>query len=457
MAGRTGNAPGVRVCYTGARITSIEALANRSMLWSSGGFTLRLLPGHAGQGRGEAALVKVGSPFALIGRGPGAGVRIDDPAVSSRHVYLHLDRRGLFAVDLATRTGTRVGADRTPSGWLRAGDRLEVAGRVVEVAALQVDGGGPGELDRDGPGPAEPGPEPSPLDDTGDRPLVRLTLYPDDPPHEPLSLNSELVFVGRSPACGVPVGSASAMRVQCVLVRDRHAAHLVDLVGRGTWVNDRPVARAATLADGDNLMVGSARFSCRIEPFDAPRAGPPALSLGIGLPSSSGSAWPTELVPAENFPPAWGADAGAGPPLHLIPAEAQGAVLGWMMGQIQGRQDEAMRRQSDFQTELVRLVAEIHRDNHAVLNRHLERADAIHRELSELRDELKKRFGDQAVAAMPALSAPRPIPLKVAPTPPPESPEAAANWLISRVNQLDQENRKGWKDLLGRLSGRKDD
>ncbi len=423
------------------------------MLWCSGGFTLRLLPVNEGQG--ASSLVKVDTPFALVGRGPGASVRIDDPAVSSRHAYLHLDHRGLFAVDLATRTGTRVGSDRSPSGWLQAGDRLEVAGRVLEVVALHVDHETDHDRDFVGDLPASPIPE-NPLDDTGDRRLVRLTLYPEGPPQEPLSLNSELVFVGRSSACGVPVDSPSAMRVQCVLVRGENAAHLVDLVGRGTWLNDRPVVKVAPLTDGDNLMVGSARFSCRLEPFQTQHPGLPALSLGIGLPATGGTSWPTELVPMANSPSAWGVDSSTGPPLHLIPAEAQGAVLGWMMGQIQGRQDEAIRRQSDFQTELVRLVAEIHRDNHAVLNRHLERADAIHRELSELRDELKKRFGEQAVAAMPALNVPRPAQLKVTPTAPPDSPEAAANWLISRVNQLDQENRKGWKDLLGRLSGRKD-
>ena len=416
------------------------------MYWSSGKITLRLAP-ESGV-RGASTVVEINAPYALIGRGPGAGVRIDDPAVSSRHVYLHLDRRGLFAVDLATRTGTRVGVSRGPSGWLQEGDRLEIAGREIEVLALRHD-----DLED-----ADPGEMVNPLEDTGDRPLVRLTLFPDDPPREPLTLNSELVFVGRSPACGVPIASASAMRVQCVLVRDTRAAYMVDLVGRGTWVNDRPVVKVATLSDGDNVMVGSARFSCRIEPFDAPRSTLPALSLGIGR-STPDTTSPTELMTLDTSQGAWGIDPAAGPPLHLIPTEAQGAVLGWMMGQIQGRQDEAIRRQADFQTELVRLVAEIHRDNHAVLNRHLERADAIHRELSELRDELKKRFGEQAPmpAPSPALAAPRPNPLKITPTAPPQSPDAAANWLIARVNQLDQENRTSWKDLLGRLSGRKDE
>lgn len=409
------------------------------LLWASGGFTLRV--SHDAAGARGPVVVEVATPFAVIGRAPGVAARIDDPAVSSRHAYLHLDARGLFAVDLATRTGTRVGPARASSGWLGPGDRLEVAGRTVEVLALRVDGSGgvPDEAPR------------SPLDETGDAPLMRLTLYPEAPPRGPLALNSEMVFVGRSPACGVRVESPSSMRVQCVLVRGRRGVYLVDLVGRGTWLNDRPIAGAVPLADGDNLMMGSSRFGCRIEPFDAPRGGGAlAPILGIGLPAEIPNASPTELMPAES----WGA-----PPLHLIPPEAQATVLGWMMGQIQTRQDEGLRRQADFQTELVRLVAEIHRDNHAILDRHLQRAEAIHDELSQLREELKRRFGLDVLAAPgpPALSAPRPAPLKITPAPPPDSPEAAAGWLIARVNQLETENRATWKDLLGRLSGRKAD
>jgi len=126
-----------------------------------------------------------------------------------------------------------------------------------------------------------------------------------------------------------------------------------------------------------------------------------------------------------------------------------------LMTQLHGRQDEAHRRQSDFQTELVRLVAEIHRDNQVTLQRHLERADAVHRELSEIRDAMKDRLGPEAASHFPALAGPKLPPLRIAPVAPPDDPEAAANWLINRVNQLDQESRTSWKDLLGRLSGRK--
>lgn len=348
------------------------------MLWSQGGFTLRVSGGPT---------VEVDEPFAVIGRAPGGTVTIDDPAASSRHAYLHLDRRGLFAVDLATRTGTRVGPGGGPWGWLRPGDRMELAGRSIEVVEIRLDS----------PEPA-PWPEASPLDDAGDAPLTRLTLFPEDAAAEPLALNSELVFAGRSSLCGVPVASASAMRVQCVLVRDPHAAYVVDLVGRGTWRNGQPLRGAGRLFDGDGLMIGSARFQCRVE------AAGPAAEAGPG-PLALGRIAPTTLALFDAAP----GPLPSAPPLDRVPPEARAEVLGWLMGQLQGRQDEAHRRQSDFQTELVRLVTEIHRDNQAVLQRHLERADAVHRELAEIRDAMKQRLGADA-AHFPALSAPKPPP-----------------------------------------------
>lgn len=406
------------------------------MLWSSGGFTLRLLD--------DGRVVSIDAPYGVIGRDPATTLRLNDPAVSSRHVYLHLDRRGLFAVDLATRSGTAVGPGGQPSGWLVPGDFLEIARHRIEVVEVRL---GSSE------GPTIGDPDGSPLDDTGDLPFVNLALYPDEPPSEPLRLNSELVFAGRSASCAVPVNSASAMRVQCVLVRTPSAAFVVDLVGRGTWRNNRPVRGAERLHDGDALMIGSTRYQCRVEAPGAAnrRSGLPALSLGATMSSRS------EILP---FP---GSGTGSGeivrsdefaPPLDLVPPEARAAVLGWLMGQIQMRLDDAHRRQSDFQTELVRLVAEIHRDNHSVLQKHLERSEAIHQELEMLRDEMKKRFGPDA-PRVAALQAPRPQPLNIAPVAPPDDPEAAANWLINRVNQLDTESRSSWKDLIGRLSGRK--
>src|SRR5205823_4292603 len=157
-----------------------------------------------------------------------------------RHAYLHLDRRGLYAVDLATRSGTRVGPAGRPAGWLVAGEALEVAGHRVEVVAARVDGAAAAAT-------APPAAD-DPLADAGAASgLARVTLFPARRPEAPLVLGSELVFLGRSASCGVRVEGDSAARTHCVLVRARAGAFLVDLVGRGTWLNGRPLRGAAPL------------------------------------------------------------------------------------------------------------------------------------------------------------------------------------------------------------------
>ncbi|MDQ3168113.1 MAG: hypothetical protein M3P94_05635, partial [Chloroflexota bacterium] len=67
------------------------------------------------------------------------------------------------------------------------------------------------------------------------------------------------------------------MRVHCCLIRTRRSACVVDLVGRGAWVNERPIPGALALHDGDALTVGSARFVCRIEPVGMARDGTPPM------------------------------------------------------------------------------------------------------------------------------------------------------------------------------------
>lgn len=423
-------------------------------LWAAGEFALRVTA--ADEPGAATRTVRVGRPFGLIGRAEGADVRLEDPAVSARHVYLHLDRRGLFAVDLATRTGTRVGPGGGPAGWLRPGQALEVAGARIELAAARVEGPEPAGAARIDPA--------DPLADSGPAPRVRVMLYPGRPAEGPLALNSELVFLGRSAACGVRVEAAAAARIQCVLVRTATAAFLVDLVGRGTWLNGRPLRGASALADGDALLIGTAGFEVRVEPaatwppaFGAApgRSTPPGTTLATVGPSATVPAtnpagepvlaWPTELLPAE-LPPM---------PPGLVPAEAQGALLAWMMGVIQAGQAELARRQDDFQRDILQALRRLQAENAALLHRQSEKTETLHHELSELRDEIRRRFGPStgpnsaAVPPRPPVVAPLRLPTN--PEPAPADPNTAATWLLERVNRIDQESRSSWRDFLGRL------
>ena len=391
--------------------------ATRGPLWADGSFRLRLT-GPAGQ---PARELEVARPFAVVGRLPEVDIQLDDRAVSRRHLYLHLDGRGLFVVDLATRTGTRFdGQDRT-SGWLRPGQVLEVAGYRLELLECRVRNGGDAPEDE---------PRANLLADASGSPLARVTLYPDPPgATSPRTLGSELVFLGRGSCCGVRLEAAAAARIHCVLSRGRQAAYIVDLAGRGLTIDGRPLQGAARLDDGADLTIGSARFEVRIRP-----AGSPGEAL-----AARGADPRVEILPPTAT--------------EALTPDAQGALLAWMMGQLHAQQGEALRRQAEFQSALTGLVRQMQEDQATLLSTHLDRTEAIHKELAALRGELDRRLGPQE-AAIP-LTAPRPEPLRLDPSPQPVTadPDAATSWLIGRINQLEEESRSSWRDVLGRLTG----
>lgn len=60
------------------------------------------------------------------------------------------------------------------------------------------------------------------------------------------------------------------------LLRGPSTGYVIDLLGRRTLLNDRPVAGASALLGGDILTIGQARFAVRIEPPSPPSG----LALG---------------------------------------------------------------------------------------------------------------------------------------------------------------------------------
>ena len=322
-------------------------------LWADGTLTLRV----RGLGFGAGRPLTIRRPFALLGRGEGSDIRIDDPTVSTRHAYLHIDRRGIFVVDLATRSGLRLDDVAGSAGWLRPGQALEVAGRRIEIVSAQVDGNSSF---------ADAAPR-SLLADAGDLPLVRLSLRDESAPETPWTVDSELLFVGRSSSCGVRVEGDGAARIHAVIVRGLHAAYLVDLSGRGAILNGQPVAGASPLADGDHLQIGTTHFTVHVAPpTQVDDEAPPAHRLG---PESSSSLLPALRIAEPTLPAKISVDV---PILESLPAElvpplppdfpggeSQAAVLGWMMGVLQATQGEMMRRQDDFQREVVEALREM--------------------------------------------------------------------------------------------------
>jgi pSer/pThr/pTyr-binding forkhead associated (FHA) protein len=376
--------------------------------------------------------VTIDRPHALVGRISGADVGIDDPAVSARHAYLHLDHRGLYAVDLATRSGTRIGVEGHAAGWLGPGQSIQIAGHRLDVLGCLVNGSELVQTASSTNG--------DPLADAGPIPLARVTLFASRGPSAPMVLGSELVFMGRSDSCGVQIEGESAARTHCVVARTRTSAYIIDLAGRSTWLNQRPLRGASALNDGDSLMIGTTQFEVRVEPPWPARS---ALATIRQAP-------PTELAPVLDGTASGLRDLPAPPPGMIAP-EGQEAVLAWMLGVLQAGQAEILRQQSEFQHAMALAVRQIHQDNSTLLAKHMERVNAINRELVSLRDEVRNRFTPAETPTRPPL--PPAAPLRVAPHSPPTDPSAATSWLLDRVGSLERESRSTWKDLLGRLNG----
>jgi len=408
--------------------------------WTDARFTLEVRePGAAGP-----RLVPVGRPFALIGRIAHAELRFEGRDVSARHVYLHADARGLFAVDLATRTGTRFGDAEAPCGWLRPGESIEVAGRVIRLAAFEVDGR-----------PVAPPPcAVNLLTDAGETALAGLTLEPVAGRGPSWALGSELAFVGRGDGCAIRLNQANVSRTHCALLRTARDAYVIDLPGQPTLVNGQPPRGATALRDGDVLSIGQVRFIARV----APRAGladeDPAPSRELGLIPSAHDLARIDPAAVPGLMPGPGGlpvHDGRPFPIDLIPPESRGAVLGWMRGALHAGQSEMMRRQDELQESVVAILQHLQSDSAARLASQEER-------IGRLAEELR-RLATQG----PSLPAPD-RPHHPAPPPPrpardlPPAPEidparslATAAWLLERIDKIGTENRSTLKSLFARL------
>jgi pSer/pThr/pTyr-binding forkhead associated (FHA) protein len=363
----------------------------------------------------------------LIGRAPGADVVLDDHAVNARHVYLHLDRRGIFAVDLATRTGSRIGSLEQSAAWLRPGETIEVAGYHIELAALHVD-----DADLAGDSGVDP------LDDVSEGPDVSLcsndgTL--------PLVLRSQLVFAGRAEECGLCIDDSRLAPVQCVFVRASHAVFVVDLMGQAVRLNGYPVRRATLLNDGDLLTICDSPFECRVKGdlligMDRAQQLPlPIRNRALRKHHTSTETEPSELQAPGPLPRL------ARLAIDRLANEDQETVLAWMLGALQATHEELLRRQDVFQVDIMRALRGLQKQQTTVHGMQLERLDHLNYEVAQLRDEVRRCYGESA----PAHRTESPRALPSVPTVPTKGSliDETNAWLARRIGQIQQENQIG--------------
>jgi len=372
-------------------------------------------------------IVRIDRPLGLIGQAPNSQIRLGGPGVNGHHVYLHLDPRGVLAVDLVSRTGTRFNGTDQPVGWLKPGDWLEIDGRRIELVEIRID-------DK----VVDPIPcEDDPLAELASSPLVNVSLEPTHGRGQPWYVHSELIFLGWSNACGIQINDSTAAKVHCALFRTRTQAFLIDLCGYRTRVNDQTIREASPLNNGDTISVGNSGFTVHVS----------SDSKSTILARLRREPLIAQIIQAE---PEESDDAKV---LKPLPSQSSEAILAWMVNAIQQTQDTVLHQQGEMQTALMEMLRQIQQSNATLLNSHLERVERIENEVKVIREKLTER----SIPLPPQLAPPQAIPFQIERKPPgPVDPQASTSWLLDRVSQLEVENRSAWKDLLARLTSRPD-
>jgi pSer/pThr/pTyr-binding forkhead associated (FHA) protein len=100
--------------------------------------------------RRRATLVAVSGPRAgteilldgeqmIIGRGPGVGIRVDDPEVSRQHACLEFHGSGYRLRDLGSTNGVRLDGTPIQVAELHPGDRFEVGGHAFQYVVVETE------------------------------------------------------------------------------------------------------------------------------------------------------------------------------------------------------------------------------------------------------------------------------------------------------------------------------
>jgi len=404
-------------------------------LWVQGEMSLRI----NGPSRRSERCVTLRQPFARIGRAPDSSVRLSGSGVSAAHVFLLLDRRGVFAVDLSTRTGTRFNGEPRSSGWLKAGDVLEVDGTEIELSDLRIDGQPIASTRCD----------PSLLDQCPTAPLVDVTLNLFQGQGRSWSISSELIFIGWSSACGLRLNDRLIAKIHAALYRSEHEAYLIELGGQPTLVDGDVLRGATRIPQEARLTLGATSIQVQVLP-----PCPPAATLPATQPPRSLVAHviqPEEVDDQDESPRSSSRE--------LASADSQQALLAWMVQSIRRTEGAMLQRQGEMHSQLADLLRQAQHDQTLILNSYLERIERLDRELSAIREKLAEGSATSTPPAAPALPAsPQAIPLQLnLKRPKPanhQESQASTNWLLQRVAQLENENRSAWKELLGRLTSR---
>ena len=359
-------------------------------------------------------MVKVRRPYAILGSHPKADLVIPRDDVAGHHVFLFLDGRGLFGVDLRTDRGTRFAGTEAEAAWLGSGDLIEVGDHAIEVIQLRVNGSVvSGPLSDDDPLGM--------IDSASDGLRNDLTLRLLNEPNANWSIGSSLVFLGRGPACAVQLADEAVGPTHSAILRDGSAVYLINFPGETARINEAAVPSAVRLTDSDVLSIGRDSLLVKTHEYASP-----GVSDGGGDPQGFESLVNRleMAVGHETF-----TEAGFAFENHRQIHETNPIDYPALIGRLQA--------------ETAALIAVL-----------LRRIEALDEEMASLRDRMDAEDREKAK------NAPRPVEKlrwDLIPQAALEDgdPQRSGFWLVDRLRELETERRTTWSNLLNRLGSGK--
>lgn len=359
-------------------------------------------------------------PYVVVGRAPGNDLTLDHPAVSRRHAYLQLIGDQLFAIDLASRTGSYWPDGARPMSWIDPSMTLRI---------------GPYRLGRWGRGSEEEAPEEPRVSPTARPPEPigpPLTLEFLDPTAEPPSwrLEPALVLLGTSPACKIQLSGPGVSRFHASLVQTPEGVWAVDLLGRGGLLVNGIPTRSVRLNHGDTIQVGPHRIRLRDETWPGP---------------TSGGTLPA-VIEAETWlmPRVSSADHYPGPDALVVPLVRE-------LGRLQ--QEMADQFQQGLAM-MFRLFSGMHQEQMSLVREELAEIRRLAEEQRALRAALDRdRAAPPPSSYRPIAESAPPRPRRPHPHPPRPGGDEAHAALAHRLRELQEEQQGRWQKLLRSVMG----
>lgn len=214
---------------------------------------LRLKSKLTGSDSTEVTFTK---PFITIGRHANCDFRVENKAVSSRHLYLQAIGSRIAAIDLHSTSGTTWGSENF-CGWLSHNDLIKIPGAELQLvddfwiadATLKQ--------------PTDFRPRDEHRDEYGVLPKVELELLNTTSKGKRWPINRVITLVGRDEHCRITILDKQISRVHCSFLLLPSGLWGIDLTGNSAFEVNGQKANCLMLAEGVEFQIGPYALAAR--------------------------------------------------------------------------------------------------------------------------------------------------------------------------------------------------